>query len=59
MATHDRELTGLPLHAGDSPRDSSRYGAFDLDGDSTVIYDTEHEAAWIQSDSSTPLEDVR
>jgi hypothetical protein len=59
MTTHDRELTGQPLHAGDSPRDSSRYGAFDLDSDSTVIYDTENEAAWIQAATTAPLDGVR
>lgn len=38
------------LGAGADPRDDARYGAFDLEADSTVIYDVENDAAWIQSD---------
>jgi len=43
------------LAAGAGPRDNARYGAFDLQTDSTVIYDVENDAAWVQSDVVSPL----
>ncbi len=52
-ANHD--AAGRLSVPGTDPRDEARYGAFDLDPDSTIIYDAENEAAWIQFDAAVRL----
>lgn len=51
-ANHD--AAGRPP-AGNGPRVEERYGAFDLAPDSTIVYDAENEAAWLQSDAAVRL----
>jgi hypothetical protein len=54
MCANDDAYRGS-FAGGAPPRDDARYGAFDLEADSTVIYDVENDAAWIQSDVVSPL----
>ncbi len=46
----------------DVPADATRaevYSAFDISTDQTIIYDTRDTAAWIQSDVTYALDEMR
>ncbi len=54
--SHDTDLDVTPPTA---PIDSDRYASVTVDHDETIIYDREHEEAWIQADTAQPLGDLQ
>lgn len=59
-------MTGDQFHETDTeetpptaPIDTDRYASVTVDHEETIIYDREHEEAWIQADTARSLGDLQ
>ncbi|WP_439025399.1 hypothetical protein [Haloarchaeobius sp. DT45] len=49
----------MALDSHGDPADEAVYRAFDISTTETIIYDTRHTEAWVQSDRQCRLDEMR